>query len=76
MVIKQVLIAADQLLNTALGGWADETLSARIWRNKDKNMLLKVGVVVVNALFFWSRNHCYQAFVAELERKQYPRSYR
>ena len=32
--MKQVAIAIDQLLNTALGSWADETISARIWRNR------------------------------------------
>lgn len=28
----QVFIACDQLLNAILGGWADETLSARAYR--------------------------------------------
>ena len=29
----QVAISADQLLNAVLGGFADETLSSRIYRN-------------------------------------------
>lgn len=27
---KRTLIAVDQLLNTLLGGWPDETLSSRV----------------------------------------------
>ena len=30
----QIAVAFDQLVNTLLGGWADETLSARAWRHK------------------------------------------
>ena len=29
---KRTLIAVDQLLNTLLGGWPDETLSSRCYR--------------------------------------------
>ena len=29
----QLLIAADQLINALLGGYPDETLSSRIYRN-------------------------------------------
>lgn len=33
MQIKQVLIALDQLANTLAGGYADETISSRCYRN-------------------------------------------
>ena len=33
---KQVLVALDQLVNALFGGWADETLSSRCWRKRDK----------------------------------------
>lgn len=30
--IKNVLIALDQLANALIGGWPDESLSSRAWR--------------------------------------------
>jgi hypothetical protein len=82
MVIKQLLIAIDQVFNVLLYipsdgfGYADETLSARIWRNQNKNRFYKVALVVVNGLFFWQANHCRGAYFAELMRKHLPREYR
>lgn len=35
--LHQVAIAADQQLNTLLGGWADETLSARCYRLAERD---------------------------------------
>jgi len=32
--MKQIAIAIDQFLNALLGDWADETLSARMWRHR------------------------------------------
>ena len=43
----QILIALDQLTNTIFGGWADETLSARCYREK------RWFQHVINLLFFW-----------------------
>lgn len=39
--MKQFLIALDQLVNVMLGGQADETLSARAWRNRDRHSFLQ-----------------------------------
>jgi|UPI00030688AB hypothetical protein len=36
MRIDQVLIAVDQLANTLIGKWADETLSSWAWRERHK----------------------------------------
>lgn len=30
--IKNVLIGVDQLVNAVIGGWPDESLSSRSWR--------------------------------------------
>ena len=30
--LEKLWIAFDQLVNTAFGGWPDETLSSRCWR--------------------------------------------
>lgn len=39
--IIQVLIALDQLVNAILGGWADETISARAYRLAERNRSAK-----------------------------------
>lgn len=57
--VHQVGIAIDQLLNTILGGWADETLSARMFRNarldeaQQKRSVWWYAEKLVNALFIW-----------------------
>lgn len=71
----QVLIALDQLANALLQGMADETLSARAWRNRHKP-LGKVAYHVINGLFFWQPDHCRDAWLSEMRRSQLPRSYR
>lgn len=72
---KQVLIAFDQLLNALLRGWADETLSARAWRCRDR-AFWGVARAVIDGLFFFEPNHCYQAYVGERARMQLPPEYR
>ena len=71
--MKQFLIAIDQLANTLLGGMADETLSARSWRLRDKNPKIRA---VIDGLFFWDKDHCRTSYESELERKQLPSEYR
>ena len=70
----QVLVAVDQLVNTLLGGYADETLSARAHRRRMRG---KGGVAkVIDCLFFWQDEHCKSAYESELERSQLPPSMR
>lgn len=73
MKIKQVLLALDQLANTLLGGMADETLSARAYRTRETNPW---RMSVIDALFFWEDNHCYESWLSEVERRQLPSAYR
>lgn len=72
--MKQVLIALDQLINAALGGFADETLSARLWRKQHPAHKL------VDAIFFWDRQgptrHCQLSYEAEMLRHHLPMGYR
>ena len=72
--MKQILIAIDQLANTLIGGMADETLSARLWR------LQHPAHKFVDALFFWDREgpirHCELSYRAELLRQHLPVGYR
>lgn len=72
--MKQVLIAIDQLINTLLFGMADESLSARAFRNGHKKHW-GIAMKVINALFFWQDDHCYESYLREKNRQQLPREY-
>lgn len=70
--IWKVAIALDQLLNTLLAGWPDETLSSRTYRLANladcKKKRWVIAEKVINAIFFWQKDHCYQSYLSELER--------
>ena len=69
--MKQFLIAIDQAFNVMLGsGWADETISAYLWRSKSKFWMR-----AVNTLFFDSK-HCQSSYESEQGRMQLPPEYR
>ncbi len=70
MSLKQIAIAFDQLANTLLGGFSDETLSARAHRAGS------AWEPVIDALFFWQIGHCFESYISEKERKQLPSEYR
>jgi hypothetical protein len=78
-------IALDQLLNTVLGGFPDETISARCWREK------RLSRYLIDALFFWQyvfeksmynndpgvwKGHCEQCYEYEMKRMDLPEEYR
>ena len=79
----QFLIALDQVVNTVIPardegfGKADETLSARMWRLRDRPAWGS-ALVIVDSVFavFGDRDHCYNSWLGELERHQLPESYR
>ena len=70
MRLKQILIAIDQLANAMIGGWADETLSSRAWRENRMRL-----VAFIDCLFFWEKNHCEECYEIEKKRKQLPAEY-
>lgn len=70
----QVLVALDQLVNTFFGGYADETLSSRMHRKAMKGT--KWPERIINALFFWQKAHCQEAYESELKRTQLPPEFR
>lgn len=73
----QVLIAVDQVLNTLIGGMADETLSARAHRMREKDHLWWGWTAsAIDLLFFWQEEHCRQAWLSEMERRQLPEAYK
>ena len=71
MYAKAVLIAIDQLLNTLLCGWPDETLSSRCWR-WDRDGKWQWPRRLVDALFFWEKEHCRESYESEQLRMQMP----
>lgn len=74
--LHQILVALDQLFNALLGGWADETLSARSYRNSGKKRRWMMIKNAIDALFFWQPNHCFESYLSEMERFQLPAEYR
>lgn len=81
--MKQTLIAIDQFINTCIWikrdgfGWADETLSARAHRlASDGNKMAIIVERVINTLFLWQTEHCFQSYMSERDRLQLPPEYR
>lgn len=77
----QPLVALDQALNTLIYipgdgfGYADETLSARLFRCYLQGLISARWYRAVDALFFWQDQHCYGAWRSEVERRHLPRHY-
>ena len=70
----QILVALDQLVNTMIGGYADETLSSRAHRRRLRG---KGGCAwVIDHIFFWQDEHCKASYESELERAQLPVEFR
>lgn len=74
--MKQLAIAIDQLFNALFGGWADETFSARCWREGKTSRAWNAARVMVDELLFFDPQHCFESYVSEFERKQLPEEYR
>lgn len=74
--MKQILIAFDQLLNALFFGYADETLSARAYRMSTTSRKWEIAEKVINGIFFWQDNHCFESWESEMERRQLPVEYR
>jgi len=66
MRLQFILIALDQLVNACFCGWPDETLSSRAYREFPR--LEKI----INFVLFWDKDHCYESYVSEQIRNQFP----
>lgn len=79
--VLAVLIALDQLVNAILGGSPDETLSARAWRTEQSGKGLGwffrplIDGLALVLTFGRDRNHCKQAYLSELKKRQLPKDY-
>ena len=75
--VIQTLVALDQLLNALLLGYADETLSSRAYRaDRDGKVFGRLFRPLIDTLFFWQTRHCYQAYLEEVNRRQYPKHFK
>ena len=72
--VRNVAIAIDQLANTIVHGYPDETLSARCGRLGHRSPY-KYWMVLIDAIFhpFQGPNHCVNAHIKEGQRYQSPR---
>jgi len=71
----KLFLALDQLFNAILGGYPDESLSARAFRwhrNGKRSWPRKI----INAMFFWQADHCRSAHHCEVELRHMPPEYR
>lgn len=69
--LKQNAISFDQSINAILGGWADETLSARAYR-LDVSGRCSWPRKVIDRIMFFDPDHCYTSYLAEKERRHSP----
>lgn len=77
MRLLQAAIWFDQGINVLLGGYADETLSARAHRMRVKKQKYWGWTAnAIDAMFFWESGHCLNAYLSELKRKHFPEAYK
>lgn len=69
---KAILIALDQLINTLLGGWPDETLSSRAYRLAVEGTAWPMRMIDAVARIFGDVNHCEASFDSERVGRQLP----
>ena len=70
-----LLIALDQTVNTIFNGEPDETISARCWRLRAR-VPFNIFHLLIDRLFFLEDSHCYNSYLAEVNRKQLAEEYR
>jgi hypothetical protein len=75
MRLQEITVAIDQLANAILGGYADETVSARCWRLLAERPYSWLRPAI-DRLFFWQPGHCKGAYESERLRSQLPVEYR
>ncbi len=76
MQLLQAAIWLDQGFNVLLGGMADETLSARAHRMREKRHRYWGWTAgAIDKLFFWQTAHCLESYESEVQRRQLPVHY-
>ena len=76
--VLNLLIAIDQLVYVVITlgtGMPDETLSAAAYRMELAGKLAGVFRPVIDTLLWFDLDHCHQAYLSEVGKKQLPREY-
>lgn len=68
--LNSVAVALDQLVNAICRGFSDETISSRAHRRRLAGKPLLANLI--DALFFWDKDHCKESYENERLRKQLP----
>lgn len=77
--ILNLLIALDQLVYVVITlgvGMPDETMSAAAYRMELAGKPAGVFRRFIDALFWFDADHCHQAYLSEVGKKQLPSEYR
>lgn len=75
--IFQILIAVDQLINTLFLGYADETISSRMYRYELEGKITgKIFRPIIDKIFWFQKEHCREAYLSEQLRSHLPRKLR
>lgn len=78
--IRNILIAIDQLLWVLItlgSGHPDETISSATYRyEKAGSRWAAIARPIIDMLFFWEKQHCRRAYLAEIFRKNQSESER
>lgn len=69
--LLNLALAFDQMCNTILGGFPDETFSSRCYRRRDTNHAWRIVYTIVNCIFFWQKNHCKSSWESEMLRRHF-----
>lgn len=64
--LHNLCVSIDQLANTILAGYPDETLSSRAYRCSTTSYAWKCASCLINTLFL-NPNHCKEAFFNEVD---------
>lgn len=77
--IKNLGIAVDQLIYVVITlgvGMPDETMSAAAYRMEKAGKLAGFFRPVIDAILWFDPDHCRQAYLSEMNKKQLPDEYR
>ena len=69
---RQVFIAFDQMLNALIGGYADETFSARCWRRRGNKTWRRWQKIVDFIFRPLEKDHCRLSYESEQARNHLP----
>ena len=77
--IKNLLIALDQLIYVVItlgAGMPDETMSAAAYRMEKEGKPFGFFRSLIDMLLWFDPDHCHQAYLSEMNKKQLPDEYR